>query len=404
MGYKKDVIKGVSWIGGLRAVLRGLSYIRIAIIARILSPSQVGIFGLATVVFALIELITETGINIFLIQRKEEIEKYIDTAWVTSIARGFIIGLVLFLMSPVIASFFNAPDVLLLMRILSITPILRGFINPSIVTFSRELHFHKEFFYRSSIFLVETILSITLLFVFRAPVALVLGLVGGALFEVCVSHLFVKPTPRFAFNREILRQVLHSGKWLTVTGISTYLYQNFDNIVVGKLLGTSALGIYDYAYKLSMLPITEVSDIIVTVTFPMFVKISQDKQRLKIAYLKSLLVVSIVVIPISTILFLFPKEIILFVLGPKWLAGAPVLQVLAILGMVRAIFNTTTSPFYALEKQHLITITSLISLSGLALTIVPFISMWGLVGAGVSAIFGTVLAAPVVLYNAKKLL
>lgn len=398
MGYTKDFIKGISWVGGLRGINRVGVYIRTLIVARLLTPSQVGVFGLATLVFALIELLTETGINIFLIQRKEEIDKYLDTAYVTSILRGFLIGIVLFLLSPLIASFFHAPEVLLLMRILSITPILRGFINPAVVGFVKDLTFHKEFGYRTSIFLVETLTSIILVVIYKSPLALVLGLVAGALFEVIISHLFVRPLPNFRFDKTIFGQVVHSGKWLTANGIFTYLYQNFDNIVVGRMLGTASLGIYDYAYTLSMIPITEVADVITLVSFPLFVKISQEKGRLQAAFLKTFGVVLAIVVPISLILFLFPTEIISIVLGPQWLGGVPVLKVLAILGMLRALMSAASSPLYALEKQKTITFTSVISLLGLGVTIVPLVSMYGLVGAGMAAVIGTLLALPFSMY------
>ena len=403
MGYTKDVIKGVSWIGGMRIVMRVASYLRIAITARLLTTSQVGVFGLASLVFALIELLTETGINIFLIQRKDDIKEYIDTAWVTAIARGFLIGIVLFLLSPVIAGFFNAPEVVLLMQVLSITPVIRGFINPSIVNFSRELQFHKEFLYRSSVFWMESLISILLLFVYKTPLALVIGLILSALFEVIISHLFVKPTPRFVFQIEKLKQVIHGGKWLTLTGITTYLYQNFDNIVVGKMLGTESLGVYNYSYKLSMLPITEVSDVITTVTFPTFVKIAHEKERLKTAYIKSLLAVAGIVAPISAILFFFPKEIIMLVLGEKWISGAPVLQVLAVLGFIRALINTSNSPLYAVEMQKVITLTSLISLVTLAVTIAPLVTIYGLLGAGIAAILGSLVSLPFSVYFVSRL-
>lgn len=404
MGYTKDFVKGVGWVGGLRFINRAGVYLRTLIVARLLSPSQVGVFGLATLVFALIELLTETGINIFLIQRKDEIEKYLDTAYVTSIIRGFLIGIVLFFLSPFIASFFHAPDVLFLMQVLSITPILRGFINPAVVTFIKDLTFHKEFIYRTSIFLVETSVSIIFVLIYQTPLALVFGMVGSALFEVIISHIFVKPTPRFLFEKTKFWQVIHGGKWLTITGIATYLYQNFDNIVVGRMLGTASLGIYDYAYTLSMIPITEVSDVITNVTFPLFTKISEEKHRLRLAYLKTVGVVCAIVIPISVILFFFPREIIYIVLGPQWLSGVPVLQVLAILGMIRAVMSTVSSPLYALEKQKLLTLTSGISLLGLAITIVPLISLYGLVGAGIAAIIGTLLALPFNIYFVTRAL
>ena len=72
MGYTKVVIKGFSWIGAFRIVTRGMSFLRTLVVARLLTPSQVGVFGIATIVLSLIEILTETGINIFLIQKKRK--------------------------------------------------------------------------------------------------------------------------------------------------------------------------------------------------------------------------------------------------------------------------------------------------------------------------------------------
>src|SRR3990167_7344642 len=99
MGYKTDAFKGISWIGILRASTRGITFVRLAILARILSPAQFGVFGIATLVLSLLEIITETGINVFLIQKKD-IKSYINSAWIVSIVRGFIIAIFLFALAP----------------------------------------------------------------------------------------------------------------------------------------------------------------------------------------------------------------------------------------------------------------------------------------------------------------
>ena len=155
MGYKKDVIKGISWLSSFRILTRGISFIRTAIIARILSPEQFGIFGIAVIVLAFVEMLTETGINIFLIQKKESIDKYIDTAWVTSIVRGIVIAVIMVIAAPFIASFYQSQQVTTLIYVASLVPFIRGFINPSIAKFIKDLQFKQEFVYRTSIFVIQ---------------------------------------------------------------------------------------------------------------------------------------------------------------------------------------------------------------------------------------------------------
>ena len=92
MGYSRDAFKGVSWMSGFRIVSRGVAFLKMAVIARILSPAQFGIYGIATLVLALLEILTETGINIILIQSKNEIDEYNNSAWVVSIIRGTFIS------------------------------------------------------------------------------------------------------------------------------------------------------------------------------------------------------------------------------------------------------------------------------------------------------------------------
>lgn len=403
MGYMGDAVKGVTWIGVSRVFIRIFSVVRAAIIARVLRPDNVGVFGITTIVLSLTEIVTETGVNIFLTQQHENIDEYINSAWVVSIIRGLIISTVIFLSAPFVAQFYSSPDALSLLQLVSIVPVLRGFINPSVVKFVKDLRFNTEFFYRSSQFLVESVISIILVLTLRSTVSLVWGLIGGAVYELIFTFMTARPLPRFVFHKQYLKEITHSGKWLTATGIFNYLYHNGDNLVVGKVLGTGALGLYDMAYKLSILPITEVSDVFTKVTFPVFVKIAHDKPRLLKAYMKLVGVIAIIVIPLGLILSIFSTPIVTILLGPKWVGAIPALRILAIFGAIRAISMSAVSPVYALKKQEMITVITFVSLLGLAVTIVPFIAWWGLPGAGASALVGTLLCLPFVVGYLRKL-
>jgi len=402
MGYTKEALRGVTWIWILRILTRGFSFLRIAIIARVLTPNLFGLYGIAALALSLVEVFTESGINVFIIQEKEKLKKIVSTAWIVSIVRGIIIFLIIILSAQHIANFFNSPRAYFLILVISIVPLIKGFINPSIIRFQKDLEFKKEFHFRLAIFAIESILSIIFVYILRDPVGIIYGLIMGAIFEVMISFLFVKPIPRFNFDKTKLKKILSRGKWITTSGIFNYLYHNADDVVVGRILGTSSLGLYDMTYKISTLPITEVADVVSRVIFPIYTKFSDDSIRLKRAFIKTIGGVSVITIPIGLILFFFPEKVIEIVLGPLWLDAVPVLKILGFFGVIRAISGTTSALFLAVKKQELVTIVTFVSLLGLAVSILPLVAYYGLVGAALASLVGTISAVPIMIYFTIK--
>lgn len=389
-------------MGGLRGATRAIAFIKILVLARILSPNEFGLFGIAMLFLSLLEIISETGVNIFLIQEGDDIDSFVDTAWIVSIVRGILIALVLFLLSPVISHFFNSPQSLKIMYLISVAPLIRGFINPAVVKFQKNLLFSKEFIYRFLIFAVDGTFAVTFALLTHSAVSLVYGLIAGAVFEVIVSHLISRPRPRFHFEGEKFKLVVSRGKWVTAAGFFNYLFENIDDGVVARIMDTASLGIYQMAYKISSLPMTEVSDVIQKVTFPVYSKISEDKQRLKMAFLKSFWGTFVLVLPFSVVLLLFPESLVKIILGERWLGAVGVIKILAFFGIIRALTETTYPLFLSLKKQNYVSLITLISILGLVITIIPMVKSYGIVGAGVSGLIGSILATPVVIYLILK--
>ena len=402
-GYTRDTIKGVSWMGALRGTTRGISFVRIAILARVLTPFQFGAFGIASLVLSFIEVVTETGVNVVLVQEKGSIENHINSAWVLSILRGFLIALLIFVSAPFIASFFHSKDAVLLLQLIAIVPILRGFINPSVVSFQKNLEFGKEFWYRFLVFSVDAFATIFFAITTKQAASIVYGLIVGACFEAVISFFIAAPRPRFTFESVYIKKIFHRGKWVTLYGAFNYLFHNGDNIVVGKLLNTQALGLYQMAYSLSILPISEVADVVSRVAFPVYTKISEDRSRLRIAFLKTLAVIAVLTIPFGFVLFFFPSQITLLVLGEKWLGVVQILRILGIFGVIRAISGFASSLFIAVGKQEYVTVVTFVSFMGLLLSIVPMVLKYGIIGAGISAMIGTVVAIPFFFYYTVKI-
>jgi len=402
MSYFKKAFKGITWMGLLRISTRLLVLIKLAVLARLLDPADFGIFGIGSLVLALLEMLTETGITIILIQMKENYQKYLDSAWVISIIRGIIISLFLLILSYPISHFFNSPKSLQILLFLSILPFIKGFINPSIIKYQKYLNFKKEFYLRLLLFIIDTLTVIVIAYPTRSAISLVFGMICASIVELFISFKFIKPTPKFIYDINILKNILKRGKWITLAGIFDYIFHYGDDIIVGKILGTYSLGLYQVSYKFSTLPISESGEIINKVVFPIFSTISNDKLRLKKAFIKVLLSTTLISTLFAIFLFIFAVPLTEIILGQKWLYIIPSLKILLIFGVLRSISNSITTLFFAVRKQEYITLINLFSILFLSITIYPFVVKYGIIGAALSALLGTIMSIPLLYILVRK--
>ena len=404
MNYTRETVSGLAWISALRGLVRSSAIVKTVILARLLTPVQFGLFGIASLVLALLETVTETGSNGVLIQEQADLKEYIDTAWLTSILRGILIGLVLVAGALPIAHFFASPDSGPLVLLIASVPFIRGFINPSIISFQKDLHFNREFALRGTLAAVETLTAVAVGWATHSAIAIVWAMIASAICETVFSWVLVAPRPRLTWNPAQLNAILSRGKWVTAAGLFSYLFQEGDDIVVGKLLNTTSLGLYQTVYKIAILPITEIADVFGKVTFPVYSRIAGDPLRLRRAFVKITLGISLLTLPLSALIFFFPQQIINLVLGPQWLSAAPALRILAIFGGLRAISGSPTSLFMAVKKQKFVTAVTFVSVLGMGAAIIPFVVRFGLVGAAYAVLIGSVAALPVIGFCLSRVL
>lgn len=402
MGYKKNTIYGVSWMGAFRVISRALAFIRTIILARLLAPSEFGIFGIVTIILSLLEILTETGINIFMIQEKSDFRVYINDAWLVSIIRGLLMAVIIVISAPFISSFFKIQQATGIIYLIALVPFIKGFINPSEVIFQKELQFKKEFYFRIVIFAFDSFVAVLVSIFFHSALGMVLGLISGALLEVILSLVMIKPRPGIKFNIQKISIIFHNGKWVTLYGIFNYVSSTLDNIVVGRVSGTSSLGIYQMGYTIATMPISEVSDVANKVTFPVYSKISDDLFRLKSAFNKSILLVSIVSVVVGLVIFFFPKELFILIFGKKWSDTLIILKPLAIFGTIRAITGFTATLFLSVGKQKYVAGMTFTRLLTLTITIIPLTLLYGNFGASLSVLSAGIAEIPLTLYYVRS--
>jgi O-antigen/teichoic acid export membrane protein len=402
-GYLKDTLKGISWMSALELLIKAVAVGKIAVLARILTPSQFGHYGIALLVLGFLEVLTETGINVFLIQQKDNAEDYLDSAWVVSIIRGSLIAVLVIFLAPYILSFFSAPGSLNLLYLVAAVAFIRGFINPMEVFFQKKLEFMKVFMFQGGLYLVDAAVAVSLGLLTHSESAMIISMIVAATVEVILSFVLFTKRPKLRLEKEKFMKVIHMGKWITGAGIFSYIFQNIDNVVVGRFLGTANLGFYQQSYSISTLPVAGVGNIFSKTMFPIFVKMSDEISKLKSAFYKSLGAIFSIALIFGIVIFFFARPIILLFLGPNWLVVEPVLKILAVFGILKAILNSSYSLFLALKMQKAIMLSEMFGIIGMGIVIYPMVINYGIVGAGYSTIIAVLCSFPVVIFNVQKI-
>lgn len=398
MGYTRATLKGLSWMTLLRGVTRMFTFVRLAILGRLLTPVQFGYFAIATLILSLLEIITETGINVFLVQYSGNIKDYINSAWCVSILRGVLLSIFIIITSLPIANFFNAPDAYNVILLMAFVPFIRGFINPAIVTYQKDLLFYKEFQLRSILFFVDMVISILFAFYTRSATSFVWGLIASAVLEVGLSFVLIPLWPRLVFEYKKVKHVIQRGWWVTLTVLFSYFADNSDTIIVGKFLGPALLGIYQVAYKFSTLPISEITNVVNQVVFPVYAKFPNERERLWRAFVKVTISSSLGAFILGGVVMLLANPLINIFMGEQWIAAIPVIYILAVYGILRTIFGSFSALFLAVGKQSYVAQMTFCRVAGLMLTIIPFVIHYGMIGAGFAMLFSVIVEIPIILY------
>ena len=375
----------------LRIVNKLFSLARLIILARILAPDDFGLMGIAFLAMSTLETFSQTGFQAALIQKKKNIESYLDTAWTVLILRGLLLFGILYFAAPFVASFFDTPEAKQIIQVIGFSMLFQAFTNIGVIYFQKELKFDKEFIYQFAETSANFIVAISAVLILRNVWALVFGMLAGSAARCFMSYLIHPYRPRLSLDLGKAKELFGFGKWIFGSSILIFLITQGDDIFVGKLLGVTALGFYQVAFRISNMPATEITHVISQVTFPAYSKLQDDIPKLREAYLKILEVTAFLSFPIAGLIFVLAPDFTRIFLGEKWMPMVPAMQVLCVFGIIRALNATTGPVFHAVGRPSILTRVSFVQLLFLAIIIYPFMSVAKLVGVAWAVVFANFL-------------
>lgn len=398
----RKVFKGGFWIFSLRFVSRLLGFIRTIILARLLSPHDFGLLGIAMLVIYALETFTQTGFHTALIRKQDDSSSDLDTIWTVNTIRVILLFLLLYPAAPFISDFFNAPESAAVIRVVAFSMILTGLRNPGIVYFQKKLEFDKIFKFELPSALVDLAVSVALAFILESVWALVWGGLAGNIFRLIMSFVLHPYRPRFHFHKDRFRELFGFGKWVLGSSILIYIVGQADNFFVGKMIGVAALGLYQIALTISYLPSSEISYVISQITYPAYSALQSDRAGFRDACLKVLKTTVFCTALIVALIFSLIDDFTQLFLGPKWIAAVPIIKILVFSSFSATIIDLATPIFLAIGKPRLQTFLQFIRLAVLAGTIYP-LSLWsGISGVAFSALLSFLFSSVVGLFMIRR--
>ena len=376
---RSRVISGLGWKMASQGASQVTNAVVMVIIARLLSPEQFGVAGMVLVVTAFTVTLSDCGLGLALIQRESISEIDRSTCFWGSTVVGAAVTAALLAVAPLVASFYRTPEVARLLDVLAFS-----FLITALGSTHRSLQMRAMNFRMLEIRgIVATLVS--------ACVTLVVASLGGGAWALVAEEMVLVGVgtaalwiaggwrPRFIFSWAVFRELSSFGfRYLGGTTFLT-LNQNADNVLVGRVLGSAALGIYSIAYSVILIPLSRLAYPVHTLLSPAFARMKEDREALGQSWMRATRLLGILLLPVMVTACVTAPALVEVLFGPKWRSAVPVIRILAIVCIIMGIQGVADVVMQALGEMRKFARMGAFSF---ALNMTAFVIgiQWGLVG------------------------
>lgn len=400
------LLPGAGWSGLSLFGRQALQFAATAFLARLLSPSDFGVFCMAMVAANFLELFKDLGTSAAVVQRSALDDGLLSSLFWTNTAVGLFIAALLWSAAPWIASLYGHDQVAVLLRLLCLGILFSGPGHVHRALLTRRLEFQR-------LAGIELLSSAAGAGAVLAAAAAGLGSASLALQGVISSLVLTllswiacgwRPSPRWQFAE--VRSVSDFSLGLCGFNLANFLARNTDYLLIAKFLGEWELGLYTLAYRLMLYPIQAASGVLGRVLFPLYSRLQLDDAGLRDAHLNALSVVAKMSFPVIIGMAVLSRPLVLAILGPRWEDAAPMISLLSVAGLLQCVMTMNGSIYAAKGRTRLQfgvgALWSLITLAAFAVGI-----RWGALGVAGSyavvnlALFYPALAIPYRLIGLK---
>ena len=370
---------------------QGLGLLRGIILARVLTPEAFGLFGIALMTVEALTAISNFNLKNLLItlpfDQKDLRNRWLDSVWLMEIMRGTLIFVVVSALSSLISSFYGSPELYPLLVMAGFAVFIASFTNSAFTLYEREIEYKRIVILELLVALTGFCITIGLTFWLRDAKVFVWGMIAASLFKVIMSFKWHHYRPTWRFDKEILKKCLGYGKYFLVVSFLTYITTQFDNLVLGKYMGLASLGIYLVAYKLTMLPVDVMSQVVNRVALPAYATLYRaDPANCFEKWSTNFICLGWMYALSSIGLWIGGDYLISLIYGPRWVPAMGVVYILTGVGLFRGLAHISASMVLAMNRPDIDARAKIIETVVFVLLVLILVPPFGMIGAGLAGL------------------
>jgi PST family polysaccharide transporter len=322
-------------MGGAQPVKVALQFLSVLILSRLLSPDDFGVFAMAAPVLGLAMLLQDFGLTQATINRPELTQQQLSAIFIINAAVTLAVAIAVAACSPLVSAFYGRTEAGLISASFAGIVLLTGLTAQHAALLARRMRFGVLALSDLAGAAAGLLISIVVATVQPGPWALVAGsfaIAGVPALLVVVWARWMPSDPRGAAG---LKDIVRFGANVSIFNLANFFSRNADNILIGRLAGSEALGLYDRAYKLLLFPLQQVAAPLGRVILPILSRLARDPERYQQAYLRTLSQLLLLTLPGIAFMAVDADELVLLLLGSRWVGAGDIFQILAIAALVQ---------------------------------------------------------------------
>lgn len=317
-----------------------LSTANTVILARLLSPEDFGLIAMVTVVMGFIALFKDAGLSMATIQREHISRQQVGALFWVNIYLTLLLSIIVISGSGIVSAFYGIEELRSVTVVMSLSIIFSGVVSQHQALLKRQLRFGKLAVIQLLSQVIGLSVTIWLAYYDWGYWSLVGGILSSSFSGMIITFLIYPWIPPKVMKGTRIIELVKFGGNYTGFNFITYFTRTADNMIIGKIAGAEALGLYAKAYGLFMLPINQIRGPIIQVALPVLSKLKGEPERYRKYYTKLLEIIALLAIPIAAYCFLEAKFLIHLMLGDQWGEAVPIFKTLAISGIVQPTSGT----------------------------------------------------------------
>lgn len=374
----RSFVHGLTWTGAMKLVGQSAAWCSTLIVARLLSPNDYGIVGMAAVFLGLLQAVSEFGIGASIVARSDLSASLLPELNSASVVLGFIGTLSGVLLSSAVGSFYDNSALPPVLAAMSTTFLITSFRSVPWALLQRDLRFKRLAIYDAFQSVVLAIGSIVFAILGFRYWTLVAAAITSAIISTTVAVL-MHPVP-FAFPHwSRVRQVVAFSGNVVTQRLAWYGYSNSDFIVAGRILGSTSLGAYSLAYELAHTPSNKIGGLLFQLSPATLAALRDDPVALRKFIVRISEMIMLIVAPMCVGLAAVAPIFVPLVLGAQWVEMVGPLQVLALYASITILLVVPNQTLLVIGQEKFGTRYSVAQLAVMPLAF--FIgSRWGIKG------------------------